>query len=321
MRRLGSFTFILGLILFVVLLKTVDLPTSWGLLKSAHLFWVAAAFLFVLPEVFFKALRLKTLSHFFRSHLTFLQGNWIYLSGQPLSAVTPAKLGDIVRVLGISRWGGLKLTSAFAVHVADKVYDLLALGLFASTGLMALIAQNENETPALVALVGIALGLLVMALFLNPQWMRSIVKPALLALAPKKLSKQLKTHGSEFYADLLSIFHSFNRVLLPFAFSLGAWLTVWMRAYFCALALGIPLSFGKIALLMPVVVGIEFIPVTILGFGTREAALFLFFASPEVSNSALLSFSLLNVLAGPLLTSIVGIPCALRLSALLDKKP
>ena len=299
----------------------VDLPTSWRLMKSAQPFWVVMSFLFLLPEVFLKALRLKVLTRLFKSHLTFLQGNYIYLSGQPLSAVTPAKLGDIVRVLGIQRWGNLKLTSAFAVHVADKVYDLLALGLFASSGLMVLLAENENETPALVALLGIALGILAMALFLNPQWMRSIVRPALLALAPQKLSKQLRTHGSEFYADLLSIFESFNRVLLPFALSLGAWATVWVRAYFCALALGIPLSFGKITLLMPVVVVIEFIPVTLLGFGTREAALFLFFASATVSNSALLSFSLLNVLAGPLFTSLVGIPFALRLSSQLEKKP
>ncbi|HET9870807.1 MAG TPA: lysylphosphatidylglycerol synthase transmembrane domain-containing protein [bacterium] len=320
MRRLGSFTFILGLVLFAVLLGRVDLPTSWRILTSARPLWTLLAFLFLLPEVFFKAWRIKVLSHFFHSRLTFAQGNWIYLSGQPLSAVTPAKLGDIVRVLGIRHWGGLKLTGAFAVHVADKVYDLLALGLFAASGLMVALAQHENQTPALMALVGLALGLLAMALFLNPQWMRSFIRPALLALAPQKLAKQLRTHGSEFYADLLSIFRSFNRVLLPFTLSLGAWFTVWVRAYFCALALGIPLSFGRILLLMPVVVVIEFIPVTLMGFGTREAALFLFFASAAVSKSALLSFSLLNVLAGPLFTSLVGIPCAWRLGAHLERK-
>ncbi|HVM32244.1 MAG TPA: lysylphosphatidylglycerol synthase transmembrane domain-containing protein [bacterium] len=320
MRRVGSFTFILGLVLFAVLLRTVDLDASWAILKSADAFWAFLAFLFLLPEVFFKALRLKVLCRIFKSRLSFAEGNLIYLSGQPLAAVTPAKLGDIVRVLGLKRWGGMRLTGAFAVHAADKVYDLLVLGLFAASGLMVVLGQDTHETPALVALVGIALGILAMALFLNPQWMRAYVRPALLALAPQKLSKQLRTHGGEFYADLLSIFQSFNRVLPPLALSVGAWTTVWLRAWFCALALGIPLSFGRLVLLYPVVVVIEFIPVTLLGFGTREAALFLFFASAAISKSALMSFSLLNVLAGPLFTSLIGIPCALRLSAHFEEK-
>jgi uncharacterized protein (TIRG00374 family) len=320
MRRLSSFAFLLGLVLFLVLLKMVDLPTTWRILKSAQVFWVIAAILSLAPETFFKAVRFKILARLFHSNLSIKEGALIYLSGQPLSTVTPAKVGDIVRVLGIRHWGGLKLPTAFAIHVADKVYDILTLGLFASTGLMILIVQNEDQTPAVAALLGIALGILLMALFLNPQWMRSMIKPLLLALAPQKLSKQLQTHGSQFYQDLVSIFQPADRLVFPFALSLAAWMNAWIRGYFCALALGIPLSFGRIVLLLPVVVVIEFLPITILGFGTREAALFLFLASPEVTKSALLSFSLLNVAVGPLIISLVGIPCAIRLSALIAKK-
>jgi len=39
--------------------------------------------------------------------------------------------------------------------------------------------------------------------------------------------------------------------------------------------------------------------ITILGFGTREAALFFFFASSQLDFSSLLSFSLLTLLVGP----------------------
>ena len=103
--------------------------------------------------------------------------------------------------------------------------------------------------------------------------------------------------------------------------SLGAWITVWIRAYFCTLALGLPLSFFFIAMMLPVVVVIEFIPVTILGFGTREAALFVFFASTHVDRSGLLSFSMMMVLAGPLGTALMGIPFAMRLTSTVGTKP
>lgn len=320
MRRLSSFAFLLGLLLFALLLKMVDLPATLRILESASPFWVGMSFLFILPEIIFKAFRISGLARVFHSHLTVKDSVRIYLAGQPLASVTPAKLGDIVRVLGISRWGNLRSYSAFAVHAADKVYDLLALGLLAAIGLISLILQNQHQAPAEGALLGIGIGILLMALVLNPQWMRLVLKPLLLILAPKKLAEQFSAHGKEFYKDLHSLFQP-ARLFLPFGLSLLAWGSVLVRAYFCALALGLSLSFSTIALLLPVVIVIEFIPVTILGFGTREAALFVFFASTQVDRSGLLSFSLMMVLAGPLFTSLAGIPFAMKLSAQVKDKP
>jgi uncharacterized protein (TIRG00374 family) len=150
--------------------------------------------------------------------------------------------------------------------------------------------------------------------------MRAIVRPVLLFLAPQKVANQLKTHAAEFYENLVSLFRPASRVPGPFALSLGAWWMAWFRAYFCAVALGIPLSLGRILLVMPIVVVVEFLPVTILGLGIREAALFLFFASPEVSKSALFSFSILNLLVGPILTALLGVPFAMRLIASFAEK-
>ena len=321
MKRLSFLAILLGPILFVLLLQMVDLPAAWNLLKQAQPLWVAASFLFLAPEIFLKAWRITALARTFHSKLTVKQSTALYLAGQPLAAVTPAKLGDIVRVLGIGRWGNLKPHSAFAVHVADKVYDLLALGLLAATGLVTYIVQTQFQGPAVAALAGIGLGIVLMALFLNPQWMRTLIKPLLLLLAPKKLAEQLSAHGREFYQNLLHLFQPASHLILPFALSLAAWITVWVRAYFCALALGLPISFLFIAMMLPVVVVIEFIPITILGFGTREASLFLFFASTHVDRSGLLSFSLMMVLAGPLGTALMGIPFAMRLTHNVGTKP
>ncbi len=321
MRRFSHFSFLLGPILFIALLKMVDLPTTWNLLASAHPLWVTAAFVFIVPEVLIKGIRLMVLSRSFNSCLSLKDSIWIYLAGQPLGAVTPAKLGDVVRVWGIGRLGSMRTHSAFAVHVADKVYDLLALVLLAATGLITLIAQKEFKGPAVAALMGIGFGILLMGFFLNPQWMRSIIKPLLLFLAPKKLVEQLSAHGHEFYKELLKLFQPTDRLVLPFLISLSAWVVVLVRTYFCAQAVGLPLSFITIYLIMPVVIVIEFLPITILGFGTREAALFFLLASPLVSRSGLLSFSLLTAVAGPILTALAGIYYAMKLSALLHKKP
>ena len=116
------------------------------------------------------------------------------------------------------------------------------------------------------------------------------------------------------------MFQPISRVIGPFLLSLLAWEAAFTRAYFCALALGLPLSFLKVALLLPVVVVVEFIPISIMGLGTREAALFLFLASDQLPLSSLLPFSLLMLLVGPLFVSLLGIPAAMKVGALAAKK-
>jgi uncharacterized protein (TIRG00374 family) len=136
-----------------------------------------------------------------------------------------------------------------------------------------------------------------------------------LFLAPQKLAEQLSAHGREFYNNLLSLFVPSSRLPLPFALSLAAWVEVLVRTYFCSMAVGLPLSFVTIYLLLPIVIVLEFLPITVLGFGTREAALFFLLASPAVSKAGLLSFSLMTVVAGPLITALVGIPASTKLLA------
>jgi uncharacterized protein (TIRG00374 family) len=322
MKYLSRFTFLIGIGLFFYLIfKKVNIPTTIDILRHADLFWLSAAFLFALPEILFKGLRLHVLAGRLKSPLQWGQGIWVFLSGQPLSTVTPGKLGDVVRVFGISKLGKLSIPSAFSVHVADKVYDLLALGLLASIGLINLVILSQNQMPALAALLGLLLGIGLIFLVLHPEWMRSYIKPLLLSLAPKPLADNIKTHGSEFYRHLLELFNPTHRVVSPFLYSLIAWEFTALRAYFCALALGLPLQLSSMVLLVPLVSVVELLPISVMGFGTREAALFILFSGDQAAPSALLSFSLLTWIVGPVFTALLGLPAAFQLSSSISKKP
>jgi glycosyltransferase 2 family protein len=321
MKRLSHFAFLIGLgLFFYLLIKKIDLPTTLDILRHANLSWLAAAFLFALPEIFFKGLRLHCLASRLKSPLKLGKAIWIYLSGQPLSLVTPGKLGDVVRVFGLSKLGKLSLPSAFSAHVADKVYDLLTLGLLVAIGLINLVIQSQNQIPALAALLGLLLGIGLIFLFLHPEWMRAYIKPLLLSLAPKTLADNIKTHGSEFYSRLLELFNPPQRLAAPFIYSFFVWETTAIRAYCCALALGLPISLSSLVLLLPVIIMVELLPISIMGFGTREAALFILFSSGQVSYSALFSFSILMQIVGPVFFALLGIPAFLQLSSVISKK-
>jgi len=319
-RRLSSYLFLLGLAAFLFLLTQVDLGETWHILLSARPSWTLAAFLLIAPEVLFKGVRLSVLCRSFKARLSLKDSVAVYLAGQPLGAVTPAKLGDIVRIWGIQKWASLRPHSAFAVHVADKVFDLLSLGLLAATGLVILLAQSRFKGPAVAALCGIGLGILLMVLVLNPGWMRSLLKPLLLFLAPRRLQDQVQAHGREFYKDLLTLLQPLDRLLAPFLLSLGAWVVVLVRTYFCSMAVGLPIPFSHIALILPAIIVLEFLPVTVMGFGIREGAFFALFASPEVTTAGLLSFAMMTVVAGPLLTALAGLACVLKLDPSREKR-
>jgi glycosyltransferase 2 family protein len=321
MKRLSHFAFLIGLgLFFYILLKKIDLPTTLAVLEHANLSWLAVAFLFALPEILLKGLRIHCLAARLKSPLKFGEAVKIYLSGQPLSLVTPGKLGDVVRVFGLSKLGKLSLPAAFSTHVADKVYDLLTLGLLVAISLINLVIQSQNQMPALAALLGLLLGICLIFLFLHPDWMRAYIKPLLLILAPKSLANNIQTHGSEFYARLQELFNPPERLVLPFIYSFLVWEVTAVRAYFCALALGLPISLSALLLLLPVIIMVELLPISIMGLGTREAALFILFSSGQVAPSALLSFSILTLLVGPIFASFLGLPSALKLSSFIAKK-
>ena len=319
MKRLKPFAVLIGLLLYVLILRKAGIRDSLDLLAKVQWGWLFLSFLFVVPEVAFKALRFQLLVRRLGSHISYKDATDVYLSGQPLSTLTPSKLGDIVRVLGLSRWAKLPLPAALSVHVADKVYDLLALGLLACVGVLDLLTNTAKQETALTILLGIFLGALLMGLFLHPGWMRSIVKPVLMSLAPKKLASRLSTHGGEFYQKLQELFNPAGRVALPFLISILAWAVVIVRAYLCVLALNLPIPFGPLTLLLPVVIVIEFIPISVLGFGLREWGMGLFF-SEYVLQSSLNSLGLLFLLTGPITAALLGVPAAMRLSSALPKK-
>jgi len=308
-KRFSPLLFLIGLVLFALILSRVDISTCWQLLKNANPGWVTLAFLFLVPEVLLKAWRIRQLTRETKHSLSLTDATLVYLSGQPLASVTPAKVGDVARVLLLSKRSGMSMAQTLAVHVADKVLDLAALGLLASIGLITLISESQETGPYWSALAGIGVGILLMAAFLNRNWVSRFVKPVILALAPKRAADDLHHHGREFYHHFESFFLPIGRLTGPFLLSLLAWEAALVRALFCAKALSLPLDFIHLQWLLPVVAIVEFLPISIMGFGTREAALFLFFGK-WVKPEGLIPFSLMMVLVGPLASAVLGVPVA-----------
>lgn len=319
LRFLKSFSFLIGLALFALILTRLNLRASWEILKTVNPRWFLPAFLFAAPEIFFKAMRLKSFAARASTHLSLKDAVWVFLSGQPLAAVTPGKLGDVSRIVLLARLCRLSMPSALAVHAADRIYDLVAVLLLSLVGFLSFMGWGQQQGPALAAILGMFAGMLLILVLINPRWMKHLLRPLATGLLSKKMAEQLSHHGKEFYDKLQALLIPSFRIFGPFVLSFLAWETAILRAYFCAMALGLPLSFVKFALLAPIMIMVELLPISIMGFGTRETTMFLLFTSNQLPKESLLAFSLLIVIAGPLFVSLVGVPATTQLLSPLKK--
>jgi len=310
MNRLRPYAFLIGLSLYAFMLSHLNLQASWDRLKTLDWRLFVLALLVGIPEVLFKSMRLKSFVAKASSNISLKKTVIAFMSGQPLAAVTPGKLGDVTRIVLLSRYARISTPTALAVHAADRLYDLAAIVLLAVIGLVSFLTQSQEQGPALATVVGILAGMFLILVLLNPRWMKYILNPLMSGLLSKKMTEQLSHHTKDFYNKLHSLLVPSFSIFGPFVLSFLAWETAIFRNFVLALALGLPLSYLKIVLLCPVMVVVELLPISILGFGPREAALFMLFTTTNLHQEDLAVFSLLMVVAGPIFISLMGVPAS-----------
>jgi glycosyltransferase 2 family protein len=312
MKRLISFAFLIGLALYIFILTRLDLLACWEKLKQVNPWLILLAIGFGVPEVLFKSLRLRSFVVKAKSHISLKHAVLSFLSGQPLASITPGKLGDVSRIVLLGRYGKIPMSTALAVHAADRIYDLASIVLLAVVGLASFTSGFAQGGPAVGTIIGMLAGMFLILALLNPRWLKFILKPLVMSLLSKKLAGDLSHHAKEFYAKLHALLIPSFKIFGPFVLSFLAWESAIMRSFILAMALGLPLSYFKFALLLPVMIVVELLPISILGFGPREAALFMLFTADNLHREDLAVFSLLMALS-ILITALIGIPAAARM--------
>lgn len=313
MKRLRPLAYLISLALIIYLVSGLHLQSSWDRMKQLNPWLLLLAVAVGIPEYLFKSLRLRSFIIRAKSHLSVKQAILTFLSGQPLASVTPGKLGDVSRIVLLNRYGKVSMPVALAVHAADRIYDLAAIVFLAIIGLVYYISAFSRESSALGTFIGMLCGMLLILALINPRWIKFVLKPLVGGLLSKNLASKISHHAGEFNSSLHSLLIPSFKIFGPFVLSVLAWQAAILRSYLLVMALGIPLAYSKFAFLWPITIVVELLPISILGFGPREKAMFMLFTTSIVLPEDLLAFDILNVIFGPILTSIFGIPAAIHM--------
>jgi uncharacterized membrane protein YbhN (UPF0104 family) len=259
--------------LLALLLSRVDVSRLWSVARHASPAWLAAALLLYLAMVATSAWRWDLLLR--AQHVTlryrFLMAS--YLVATFFNNFLPSNIGgDVIRIADTAKAAGSK-TLATTVVLIDRGLGLLGLALMAATGATMMHRLVVGPVGPGVLWAGFGLGAM-------------IATPALLMPeSATKLLQPLRVFHQEWVdARIEKLTYALTRfketpVALAGCFT-GAVIVQGILVFFyltIARSMSIPIGFAELAVIVPVSFIVQMIPLSVNGFGVREATFAFYF--------------------------------------------
>lgn len=289
--KIVSSLLILYLLFINIDFDSQEFSATW---KAIDLGWLLLALPVVILVLGIKSLRWKAIIAAQGFRYGFMAALSAYFASYSLGVVTPGRLGELLKVYNLRKdQPHIEVLPAFATVVLDRLFDMFFLLWFGLSGLVFFFAPfGEMGTGLILTLTLILLfaGLVVANLLLN--WI-------------------LKKYPAR-NAMLVFVKTCFGEML--FARNAGAWLLTAL-AYAIYFA-GIQILFLAVQIQIPILetgfiislIGLLLLlPISVAGFGTREAGLVFLLAFYNISPETALSFSLLQFLTFFVWGGLVGL--------------
>jgi uncharacterized protein (TIRG00374 family) len=260
-----------------ILLTRIDVGRLWYTARTASPAWLAGALGLYLAMSAVSAWRWRVLLRAQQVRLPLRTLTASFLVATFFNNFLPSNIGgDVIRVGDTARAAGSK-TLATTVVLLDRGIGLLGLMFVAALG--ATVAAD----PATSATVGGA-GVLWLTFGV------ALLAAAPLVLAPNLVGRLLRPLEAihqdwvrERIARLTTALGRFREVpgALVVGFAGGILVQVTLVAFYAAVARGlsIPISLPQLAVLIPLSFIVQMIPVSVNGFGVREATFTVYFAA------------------------------------------
>ena len=315
MQKLLKFSFVIGLILFLTLLIRLDYRQLFDILRWMNLWYLLVGFLLTAFELLFKAIKLQQVVSIF-SRFSFNNALLTYLIGLPYGAVTPGKIGDVVKLYTLKKRTGLQRTECIAIGFIERLLELIALVILATIGVIALThhLQKQQFIDLLVIILVILIGFVAV---LNPRIVKMFLRPFFYLLVPEHKRDNSRNFFNEFYQNVSRMMQNKGIMIFSLLLCILGWVASSVRTYYFARGLGITeLSFFLSIFVIPLIMLIELIPVSVLGIGTRDYGLItllilLGIPKAQVTASAV-SLSFLMLVLGGIPPAILGYGVALK---------
>lgn len=282
--------FAVTLLVFYFIFQKVDYRSLGEVLLNANLFYLAIGFLLIFLALIFSAKKWQVLIKAMGYSLGWKESLGIVMAAYPISVVTPAKSGDLIRAYYL-RDKIPKIQTAGAV-VVERFVDVSILAFYSLIG--GVIFKN-----------GLVLAVSLSILFLIPLFFIVVNKVRL------PLGRWREKIESFLYISKIFI-HQPQKLLPVLFYASIVWLAPIFEAKILFLALGVDIPLFYIAAAFPLAIFVSLIPITIAGMGTRDSAIIYLFSS-WASPSVCLGVGFLYALFAYWFLALLGLPIMKKL--------
>jgi uncharacterized protein (TIRG00374 family) len=235
----------------------------WAVLSKTDIRFVAAAVSFAIPMVLIKGIRWKTLLNSYDVDITLRDSTGMYAIGMVLSAVTPGRIGDMIKIILLIK-RGCSIGRSIACNILDRLFDV-AFVLLAGYGGMWYFSGRFASQLYVVNVIGVIALALLLVIILK----RHLIKK----LATKLIPTQYRSAAKESWNEIKGVFwkNEKGRFLLLVFWTIVFWLIQLFAIYLCSLSLGLDISFIYLSACAMVATALSLLPITVAGIGTRDA--------------------------------------------------
>lgn len=293
--KIGDVVKLLATVVALVYLFTmVDLTVVWRSLWTsnplAYLFAVAMVFL----SIAIKSYKWKILLG--EGDLGFLSKS--YFVAMLYGVFTPSKLGDFIRGFHVNKKYKTGMTRGIISVMFDRLLDLLCVFVFTAVSLFVIVGAGFGNSLMIVAVLamigGIVLGYVYLDKFISP----------FIGMFSKILGKgRLNLTKEDLRKEMLKTGYKKKNV---FFISFGIWLTNVAGWWVFALMLGLNISFIHFFAATNIGTVVGLLPITVGGFGAREATIVYLLSLYGVAPELGFAFSIMSTLIGIVLPGLVG---------------
>jgi len=301
---------LVGVALFAWILWRTDVGLVLSNMRGASPYFVGIAIATTVFEVVVKSVKWQHVTRIYHEEYGFRDALETYLIGIAYGNLTPARLGDAVKIFDLKQKTGMKLEKALSIQIFDRVIDTSFLVLSA-LGALLLAAFLFTGFQSRVFSLLIVFGLLLVLLWLAYRLPANMLKPFYNALVPGKYKKIVR---SAFYTfrDVTGAFRGSYHSYIVIAMTVLGWMSLFIRPYIYGLAIGVTgVSPWVFLLFTPIIVLVEMLPISIMGVGTRESMMIFLYSFVSLMPETVVTISMFLLFLSILPQGIAGLIIAL----------
>ena len=279
---------IVGILIFVFILFKLDYGSFWETWLQADLSYLLASSFLILFLNVLHSVKWKCFLDFFSIRQSISRIIAIFWVGMFIGMITPAKIGDLLKVYYLGETGHSRLRGFLSV-VTDRLSDLILLLAVGALSAFYVFGWGV-DVGQFILIILLVIGITVLALgsdFKLNQFIEGTLRRTVPILADPFRKMSLGNLFLEWKKD------DKTPLCVALALLLLCWPIYFYTRFLLVLSLGIPLTFTETTACVSLSALFALLPISVNGIGTREVSMIYLFSLFSVTMEEAIAFSVL----------------------------